>query len=65
MSSYSYVMADMVNHSEKYNIVDKSYKIITLRSHDVIDDILCDDVKKYFVDHELKSDEKNVELTKR
>lgn len=60
MSSYSYVMANISNYPEKYNIVDKNYKVITLRSNDVIDEILSDSIKKYFIDHEFKSNEKNV-----
>mgnify|MGYP003302631923 FL=1 len=60
MSSYSYVMVNISNYPEKYNIVDKNRKIITLRSHDVIDEILSDSIKKNFIDHELKSNVKNV-----
>ena len=60
MSSYSYVMANISNYPEKYNIIDKNYKVITLRSHDVIDKILSDSIKKHFIDYELKSNEKNV-----
>lgn len=60
MSSYSYVMANISNYPEKYNIVDKNRKIITLRSYDVIDEILSDSIKKYFINYELKTDEKNV-----
>lgn len=60
MSSYSYVMTNIGNYPEKYNIVDKNRKIITLRSHDVIDEILSDSIKKHFINYELKADEKNV-----
>ena len=62
MSSYSYVMADISYHPEKYNIVDENCKIMTLRYNNVIDDILRDDIKKMFVNYEIKHNEKDAPI---